>query len=166
MDSGDQLRSLIAIGSAHHTPTLAAASQIAVALINAGFIVDLGNASMRAMPAAPDYDLVVVGATGRHGYDRDLVRWIADFAEILQDITSGAFLFGGVHRCTRTLAQFVDCGWQPLATTLLPDEPHKGDETAALIERFVTRLAVLTHAAVEVRLQATPLGDRTTRFDA
>ena len=121
---------------------------------------------MRAMPAPPDYDLIVVGATGRNGFDRELLHWIADFADTLDDITSGAFLLGGVHRCTRTLARFVGCGWQPLATTLLPDMPRDGDETTALIERFVTRLTALTNAAVEVRLQATPLGVRTTHFDA
>jgi hypothetical protein len=164
-ESSEQLRALIAIGSSHHTPTLAAASQIAVALINAGFIVDLGNAAMRAMPAPPDYDLVVVGMTGRHGYDREVLRWLADYAPVLDTITSGAFLLGSTRRCVRSLVRFAECGWQPLETTALPDLPLGRDDNM-LIERFVKRMTALTNAAVEVRLQATPLGHRTTHFDA
>jgi menaquinone-dependent protoporphyrinogen IX oxidase len=138
---------LVAIGSSHHTPTVAAASRIAVELIHAGFVVDLGNASMHAMPAPPDYDLVIIGATGRLGYDRDLLRWISDFSELLDDMPSGAFLLGGLRRCTRTMARFLRCGWQPLASTLLPDTPHEDDETVALIERFVVRLIALSEVA-------------------
>lgn len=140
------VHALVAIGSSRHRPTLAAASQIAVELMNAGFVVELGNASLRAMPAPPDYDLVVVGATGRLGYDRDLLRWIGDFPELLAETPSGAFLLGGLHRCSRTMARFLHRGWQPLASTVLPDTPHDGDETVALIERFVPRLTALFYA--------------------
>lgn len=139
-DSCEYPHALIAYGDSRHSPTLWTASNVAARLERADFIVDLGDASKGAMPAPPDYDLIIVSVTCRPQYDRPLYRWIRDFASNLDELIVGAVVMGQGRKCTRALAQLSRCGWEPPAMTALPDHARVPGEALALIDRFVHEL--------------------------
>lgn len=142
----DRPRALIACGSLQHAPTIRGATHLATYLDDAGFIVELAFASAHAMPTPLDYDVIVVGLSGRAWFDRPLLHWIAGFGEDFNVVTIGAFVIGSARRGARSIAKLAASGWRPIATTVLPDRRHGDGETTALIERFVTRITLLSRA--------------------
>jgi hypothetical protein len=145
-DSYDTPRVLIACGSMRHAPTIWSVSHLATQLDAAGFIVELAIASARAMPTPMDYDVVVIALSGRLWLDLPLLHWIEDNGRQLSPTTIGAFVVGNSRRGARSIARLAQFGWQPLATTVLPDHRYAADDATALIDRFVTRLALLSRA--------------------
>ena len=145
-DSCEHPHALIACGTMRHASTTWSASHLATRLDTEGFIVDLGVASAHAMPTPFDYDVVVAGLSGRPWFDRPLLHWIEDYSDDVGPATIGAFVIGSPRRGARAIAQLAAYGWQPLATTVLPDHRYAAEDANALIQRFVTRLTLLSRA--------------------
>jgi len=140
-------RALIACGSSRHEPTIWGASHLATQLDGAGFVVEVAVASTHAMPTPMDYELVVAGLSGRPWFDRPLLRWIEEYGRDF-DSTIGAFVIGNARRGAREIEKLASYGWQPLATTVLPDHRYAAGEANALLQRFVTRLTLLSRVRI------------------
>jgi hypothetical protein len=145
-DSDDAPRALIACGTTRHAGTVWSVSQLVTQLDASGFVVELAVAAAHAMPTPADYDVIVAALSGRPWLDRPLLHWIQSYGNASSLATIGAFVIGNARRGARSIAKLTDFGWQPLATTVLPDHRYAAEDATALIQRFVTRLTLLCRA--------------------
>ena len=144
-DTPRRPHALIAFDTAQHPRMAWIARMMASYLESIGFIADIADVSTHALPAPPDYELVVVGVTARRISDHAILRWIESVAEQLADIPSAMFVVRswrfsprGLKRLTRALT------WHPLIVQVFPAERYAQEVTA-----FCARLAMLVACALE-----------------
>lgn len=145
-DSPQRPHALVAFDSEHQPHMAWIAQTMAAYLEHAGFICDLADASAHAMPAPPDYELVVVGITLRRLGDHAVMRWLESVTAELHDIPSALF----VVRSGRSPARLIErvahsLGWRPLIVHVFPPLSQSAGSAHA-IDHFVARLHELVAA--------------------
>lgn len=109
-------------------------------LASDGHIAELGNVDAHAMPAPPDYDMIVIGMTGRRIRDRNMRRWLALYQSVLADIPSALFVVAARPALGRTVTRVLR-GIELLP--LIVDVFAEDDEFVAA--QFASRVAHLVH---------------------
>lgn len=145
-DSPQHPHALVAFDSEHQPHMAWIAQTMAAYLEHAGFIADLADAALHAMPAPPDYELVVVGITLRRLGDHSMMRWLESVTSVLHDVPSALF----VVRSGRSPARLIErvahsLGWRPLIVHVFPPMTQAAG-CAHAIDHFVSRLADLIAA--------------------
>lgn len=136
-DSPRRAHVLVAIGF-RDTAIARIGRHICKQLASAGHIAELGNVDAHAMPAPPDYDMIVIGMTGRRIRDRNMRRWLELYESVLADIPSAVFVVAARAILGRTVTRVLR------GIHLLPvivDVFAEDDELVAA--RFASRVAHL-----------------------
>ena len=139
-DSPDCPHALIAYDSAHRATTPRIASCLATCLEHAGFIADTADAAAHAMPAPPDYELVVIGMTPNRLGDHALSRWVELYATRLAEMPSALFIVAPARRVAHVLGHRMrSLVWHPAATIVI--SPSVSLEIERSLAGFAARLA-------------------------
>ena len=72
-----------------------------------GAVAELANVDAHAMPAPPDYDMIVIGMTGRRLRDRNMRQWLALYQPELSDIPSALFVVSTRAVLGRTITRVL-----------------------------------------------------------
>jgi menaquinone-dependent protoporphyrinogen IX oxidase len=136
-DSPRRAHVLVAIG--FRDPAIARVGlHICKQLASVGHIAQLGNVDAHAMPAPPDYDMIVVGMTGRRIRDRNMRRWLALYESVLADIPCALFIVAAPAILGRTVTRVLrGIRLLPVIVDVFADD----DEYVAA--RFASRVAQL-----------------------
>jgi hypothetical protein len=76
-------------------------------LASDGHIAELGNVDAHAMPAPPDYDMIVIGMSGGRFRDRNMRRWLTLYRSVLLDIPSALFVVASPGVLGRTITRVL-----------------------------------------------------------
>lgn len=105
-DSPRRAHVLVAIG--FRDPAIARIGvHICKQLSSDGHVAELANVDAHAMPAPPDYDMIVIGMTGRRLRDRNMRRWLELYQPELSDIPSALFVVGPPTVLGRTITRVL-----------------------------------------------------------
>ncbi|NVB79832.1 MAG: hypothetical protein HOV81_15660 [Kofleriaceae bacterium] len=112
-------------------------------LASDGHIAELGNVDAHAMPAPPDYDMIVIGMTGRRMRDRNMRRWLALYRSVLVDIPSALFVVAARAVLGRTITRVLQTiELLPLIVDVFPrDDEYVASQFAARVSNAVRRRA-------------------------
>jgi menaquinone-dependent protoporphyrinogen IX oxidase len=105
-DSPRRAHVLVAIG--FRDPAMARIGvHICKQLSSDGHVAELGNVDAHAMPAPPDYDMIVIGMTGRRMRDRNMRHWLELYQPEISDIPSAVFVVGTRAALSRTITRVL-----------------------------------------------------------
>lgn len=145
-DTPDQPHVLIAFDSAHHHRMAWIAQTIGAYLESAGFIADVADVSAHAMPAPPDYELVVVGMTLTRLGDHAILRWVESVSAELRGVPSALFVVNPRRRSVHhPIARFLH--WHPLVVHVFPPT-RRNERYERSIAVFVRSVAVVLRSLV------------------
>lgn len=139
-DSPRKAHVLVAIG--FRDPALARIGvHICKQLASNGHIAELGNVDAHAMPAPPDYDMIVIGMTGRRMRDRNMRRWLALYRSVLVDIPSALFVVAARSALGRTITRVLQSiELMPVIVDVFPrDDEYVASQFADRVARIVRR---------------------------
>jgi len=147
-DSPRRPHALIAFDSAANRRMEWIARLIATRLDGGGFIADIADVSAHAMPATPDYELVVVGMTLTRLGDHAILRWIESVASELRAVPSALFV---VTLRRRRLRHASHLSWNPAVVYVFP--PTRLDERyERAIAGFVRQVGIVFKKLVAHRV--------------